>query len=145
GRQAPAGRAGGGLRRARELLGRSRRRPRVPALHPARGVPRLARSRRAALGRPCAHRGLAARAGAMSDDFEQKGPDWDKKDDAPQEDPFAWPTRAWEGGSTPEETPHEPYSYEALQRRLPAHRPRDPLARLFPGLPRGARVALDWS
>ncbi|HZS30607.1 MAG TPA: S26 family signal peptidase, partial [Gaiellaceae bacterium] len=25
-----------------------------------------------------------------------------------------------------------------------ARKPRDPLARLFPGLPRGARVALDW-
>ena len=40
-RAATAGRARSGLRRARELLRRARRRARVPALHAACGVPRL--------------------------------------------------------------------------------------------------------
>ena len=75
-----------GLGRARELLGGARRRPRISALHAARGVPRLGRARDPALRRPREDRRLAARAGAM----------------------------------------------------------KDPLGRLFPGLPRGVRVVLDW-
>ena len=50
------------LRRARELLERARRRHRVPALHPAGGVPRLGRAPGAALRRPRADRVLAAGA-----------------------------------------------------------------------------------
>ncbi len=33
---------------------------------------------------------------------------------------------------------------DAFDDRYPDQRPRDPLARLFPGLPRRARVTLDW-
>src|SRR5947208_13471573 len=36
------------------------------------------------------------------------------------------------------------FPYTTLFRSYPAHRSRDPLARLFPGLPRSVRVTLDW-
>ena len=59
------GRADARLGRAGELLGRARRRPRVPALHPPARVPRLARAGRAALRRPRPGRdGGASRAGS---------------------------------------------------------------------------------
>ena len=43
---------------------RARGRARVPALHPARQLPRLGGARRAALGRPCPGSGVAADASA---------------------------------------------------------------------------------
>ena len=51
-----------GVERARELLRGARARSRVPALHATRGVPRLDRARRAALGGPSKGRRVAARA-----------------------------------------------------------------------------------
>ena len=60
--QAPSRRAGRGLGRARELLGRARRRARVPALHAPGRVPRLAGARRAPLRRPRPGRRVAPRA-----------------------------------------------------------------------------------
>ena len=61
-RTPPARRSCGGLRRARELLRRARRWPRVPALHPPGRLPRLGGAGRAPLGRPRQDRPLAARA-----------------------------------------------------------------------------------
>jgi signal peptidase I len=40
--------------------------------------------------------------------------------------------------------PDDPFSEEARAARYSGHRSRDPLARLFPGLPRSVRVTLDW-
>ena len=54
-----------GLRR--ELLGRARRRSRVPSLHAPGGFPRLARARRAALGRPRTNRRMAEGAEPAED------------------------------------------------------------------------------
>lgn len=89
----------------------------------------------------------------------------------PAEDPLDWPTsRDWGRSSEPDPPrdpyPGDPYSHElypprqpysgedyqggsypprgVLESSGPAHRSRDPLARLFPGLPHGMRVALDW-
>jgi signal peptidase I len=88
--------------------------------------------------------------------------------------PFDWPEPQWARRPQPEEPPHEPYSSDSYPRepyshqpysgeqysrephsrdpypddpyesRIPSRRSRDPLARLFPGLPRSVRVALDW-
>jgi signal peptidase I len=99
----------------------------------------------------------------MSDDFfERSRRDIDDEAEGEREEadfgwdsPGGWPTREptwqqggygdtareWERpdyGDTPTETPAD----EAA--RYPSHRSRDPLARLFPGLPRGVRVTLDW-
>jgi signal peptidase I len=84
---------------------------------------------------------------------------WLEDDPKPGEDaPNDWPTPgpAWE----PPEYSHHPsqeweppdyaayrgYGSESEERRTELDRPRsrDPLARLFPGLPHGARVTLDW-
>ena len=59
-RRAPASRsAHRGLGRGGELLGGAERRPRVPALHAPRRLPRVAGSRDPPLGRPRPHRLLA--------------------------------------------------------------------------------------
>jgi signal peptidase I len=42
------------------------------------------------------------------------------------------------------DTPREPVSDAAAAGRIPPRHSRDPLARLFPGLPHGVRVTLDW-
>jgi signal peptidase I len=68
----------------------------------------------------------------------------DDEREPPEERPFEWPASHWTWQPEPEEAPREPYSREAFESRLPPHRSRDPLARLFPGLPRGIRVTLDW-
>jgi signal peptidase I len=40
---------------------------------------------------------------------------------------------------------HDPYAEDdVFQSRIPPRRSRDPLARLFPGLPHSVRVTLDW-
>jgi signal peptidase I len=87
-------------------------------------------------------------------------------DDEPEpgeESASGWPTAGstWqrsEYGGTPsewqrsDESEHGSYGYrqpeelseEAGADRYAAHRSRDPLARLFPGLPRSVRVTLDW-
>jgi signal peptidase I len=77
------------------------------------------------------------------------------------DEPFVWPTppsgsRSGESqppADEPYEWPRppadEPYEWRRPQQYVltpaqPSRRSRDPLARLFPGLPHGARVALDW-
>jgi len=108
----------------------------------------------------------------MSDEFEQKGPDFEEEDEAPSEPPLEWPSsREWGRPPGPEEPSHDPYSREpysrepnsprdpysgdpysadsyppqgVLQSHVTQRRSRDPLARLFPGLPHGVRVGLDW-
>ncbi|HKU56530.1 MAG TPA: signal peptidase I [Gaiellaceae bacterium] len=74
-------------------------------------------------------------------------------DDEPEQGrhaPSDWPTTSpWQH---PDHSDYGAYGYgrpEAPPRdeeaeRYAARRTRDPLARLFPGLPRGVRVALDW-
>jgi signal peptidase I len=63
------------------------------------------------------------------------------------EDPWGWTTSGTDWSSRePEEEPNarhtrEPEPWAPAE---PDHRSRDPLARLFPGLPRGVRVGLDW-
>ncbi|HJQ74008.1 MAG TPA: hypothetical protein VJ814_03915 [Gaiellaceae bacterium] len=51
--------------------------------------------------------------------------------------------REWERAYY-EDTPREVLTDEAREERFPARRTRDPLARMFPGLPRSVRVTLDW-
>jgi signal peptidase I len=88
--------------------------------------------------------------------------------------PFEWPTPEWSRQPQSEEPSHEPYSSDAYSREpyshqpygshsqeplsedpyardddlyqshIPPRRSRDPLARLFPGLPHSVRVTLDW-
>src|SRR6266576_1031921 len=99
----------------------------------------------------------------MSDDFadrnrrevDDEGEGERDERDFGWDSPSGWPTRepTWpqtDYGDTAREwerpdyrdTPGELPSDEAA--RYPAHRSRDPLARLFPGLPRSVRVTLDW-
>jgi signal peptidase I len=66
----------------------------------------------------------------------------------PEQSPFSeWPVY---GSTFPPRPPEdgtrlgEPLSPEAIERIERRRRPRDPLARFFPGLPRGVRVTLDW-
>jgi signal peptidase I len=42
------------------------------------------------------------------------------------------------------QVPQDPFLDSTHAPRYSEHRSRDPLARLFPGLPRGVRVTLDW-
>ncbi|MFL5941664.1 MAG: signal peptidase I, partial [Gaiellaceae bacterium] len=110
----------------------------------------------------------------MSDDFEHKGEDVDEEQDAPEERPFEWPEPQWARQPQADAPPepyarepysgnryssdpytHQPYTHEPyaddpyaqddlFRSRIPPRRSRDPLARLFPGLPHGVRVTLDW-
>lgn len=75
----------------------------------------------------------------MSDNwFTDEPEDGEKK--APEEPAFPeWP--AYYGA--PADPQQENLSPEALEDQA-SHRTRDPLAKLFPGLPRGVRVTLDW-
>ena len=85
-----------GSGRDRELLRGARRRARVSALHAAGRVPGLVGSGRAPVGRPRAGRGLAAGAGAMSDDWNGYRSDLDGEDeddaaeDKGSEEPGGW-------------------------------------------------------
>ena len=87
---------------------------------------------------------------------------WPDGDPEPDEDaPSEWPTSGstWQqpdyGSSSREWVPgdysaYQDYGYTrregdaAEAERYSAQHSRDPLARLFPGLPRGVRVTLDW-
>jgi signal peptidase I len=95
----------------------------------------------------------------MSDDFFDRNRSELDDEDEPKErevgwdSPSGWPTsepRWSEPGyaewQRPEyrEAPREVLTDEAQAARFPARRSRDPLARLFPGLPRSVRVTLDW-
>ena len=60
-----------------------------------------------------------------------------------------WPTSAppWRTsayGDSRREWERDPFAEDAAADRYDRRHSRDPLARLFPGLPRGVRVALDW-
>jgi signal peptidase I len=48
------------------------------------------------------------------------------------------------GGNRETQVPRDPFLDDAHGARYHEHRSRDPLARLFPGLPRSVRVTLDW-
>jgi signal peptidase I len=93
----------------------------------------------------------------MSDDFERRWGAFDEDKDAREEEdaheaePFEWPDWARRPAEDEDEEAREPYSWEhepatqvVYDSSAPAHRSRDPLARLFPGLPRSVRVTLDW-
>jgi signal peptidase I len=71
----------------------------------------------------------------------------DEEEDGSPEEPFEWPTPYSAGYSAgppyAEERPR-PYWDQDRPPSVPQHRSRDPLARLFPGLPRNVRVTLDW-
>jgi signal peptidase I len=74
-------------------------------------------------------------------------PDSPEEKDVP-EDPWGeWPVYqppAWPEGRDPADG-GVPFDEPAEEETRPRGRPsRDPLARLFPGLPRGVRVTLDW-
>jgi signal peptidase I len=107
-------------------------------------------------------------------DDDEESPGWhDEEPQAEGESPSGWPADDAEPGEDnpsdwpapgapwqqPEYSHHasqewEPpdygayrgYGYESDEQRAEAGRPhsRDPLARLFPGLPHGVRVTLDW-
>jgi signal peptidase I len=76
------------------------------------------------------------------------------EDDEPEpsaEGPSDWPTSP--GWQQPDYGAYDDHGHRQSEELLPAHndvdrydarRTRDPLARLFPGLPRGVRVTLDW-
>jgi signal peptidase I len=66
-----------------------------------------------------------------SSPWEQSSPS-----DRPSQEPFSW--------HEPEPYSSEPYPRGVLESGGPPHRTRDPLARLFPGLPHSVRVGLDW-
>ncbi len=62
---------------------------------------------------------------------------------------LAWLLVPGRGGSEPAASGHAytPFSFDPFVASTPrqvARHPRDPLARLLPGLPRGVRVLLDW-
>jgi len=91
------------------------------------------------------------------DEIRDKRPGWGE--DEPGEEPPAWPGDAEQhvAGEQPEgdewplrgEHEHrEPLPWFEPRPQLPPatppHRARGPLARLFPGLPQGVRVTLDW-
>jgi signal peptidase I len=89
----------------------------------------------------------------VSDDFDQKWRNLDDEKEAREDDPFEWPDWARrpeeDAGTATDPYSHDPYAREpatevVYDSRAPEPRTRDPLARLFPGLPRGVRVALDW-
>ena len=78
----------------------------------------------------------------------------DDEPESGEESPSGWPTPGptWQGAE-PDETPewqrpgyrdYGKYESSASEERYAPRRSRDPLARLFPGLPRGVRVTLDW-
>jgi signal peptidase I len=89
---------------------------------------------------------------------------WPDDDPEPGKEPASvWPARGstwqrpdygdtqgeWQRSDDPEYGDYgygqrEELSEEARAERYDAHRSRDPLARLFPSLPRGVRVTLDW-
>jgi signal peptidase I len=81
----------------------------------------------------------------MSDDFEHKGREVEEKGDTPEEPRLDGSSSDWSRRAEPEpeEESRRLYTWEPPESRLP-HRSRDPLARLFPGLPRSVRVTLDW-
>jgi signal peptidase I len=110
----------------------------------------------------------------VSDEFEDKPKMDEEPDAPEEQRPFEWPTPEWSRQSQSEEPSHDPYSGDPYSREpyshepygsyarepypddpyardddpfqshIPSRKSRDPLARLFPGLPHSARVTLDW-
>ena len=88
----------------------------------------------------------------MSDGFDDKWRESDDEKESREDDPFEWPdwARRPEDEEEEDDVAGDPYSREpatevVYDSRAPEHRTRDPLARLFPGLPRSVRVTLDWT
>jgi signal peptidase I len=107
----------------------------------------------------------------VSDEFEHDEDEVDEEPKAPEEQrPFEWPEPEWSRESQADGQPRQPYtrnpyasdpyssepsSHQPYSRdpypqdpfdthTSSSRRSRDPLARLFPGLPRSVRVTLDW-
>jgi signal peptidase I len=70
-------------------------------------------------------------------------PEEPSEEPAVPRDPVEWPIPYSARSPYTEERPTR-YWAEEPPAPVPQHRPRDPLARLFPGLPRSLRVTLDW-
>jgi signal peptidase I len=79
----------------------------------------------------------------------------EEPESAADEEPGDWPTPppSWQRPGYGETSSHEEYGHarrgdvfsdEARPDRYDSRRSRDPLARIFPGLPRSVRVTLDW-
>jgi signal peptidase I len=95
----------------------------------------------------------------LGDEDEEKDDAGGGRDDPVRDDPGGWPPEPGTGSSgwpTPEPTWQRPdygdYGYTRREELFADDEPepydsphsRDPLARLFPGLPRSVRVTLDW-
>jgi len=93
--------------------------------------------------------------------FEWPEPEWARqpRPEEPRQDPYAqdpYPNEPYSGDPYSHQQPYssDQYSRDPYQRdpsrediyqsHIPPRRSRDPLARIFPGLPRSARVTLDW-
>jgi signal peptidase I len=89
-----------------------------------------------------------------ADEPTSPDPGPDPEGAGPEEPDSGWPTQAsnWESGYRddpvyPAYGGHRPYRdapSEVEEERYGSRRSRDPLARLFPGLPHSVRVTLDW-
>jgi signal peptidase I len=88
-------------------------------------------------------------AGHRRSGWDNDEPEPERGDDRPGEPVSGWPTP----GSAWQRPGHGDYGYtsqenlfpdHAAEERYAARHSRDPLARLFPGLPRSVRVTLDW-
>ncbi len=99
--------------------------------------------------------------GGWADEEPHAKTHWENDEpDSPAESEGGWPTpastwqqpetsRPWEQSDEPgygdfRYTPREELFADDADDRYAAQHSRDPLARLFPGLPRGVRVTLDW-
>ena len=80
----------------------------------------------------------------MSGDFERREPDVDPPEGEGEAWPEAWPKPESATRLEAEEADRPPLVERAPPTPTAARPGRDPLARLFPGLPRGVRVVLDW-
>jgi signal peptidase I len=110
----------------------------------------------------------------VSDEFEDKPEVDEEANAPGEQRPFEWPTPEWSRQPQSEEPSQKPYSNDPysgdpyshqpygsysqephsddpyardddlFQSQIPPRRSRDPLARLFPGLPHSVRVTLDW-
>ncbi len=92
---------------------------------------------------PSAEQPSPEQPSAEQPDREQ--PSLDQPGSAPPDADRPRPDPIWEYthyGQTP--PPPESLSDDARAAGFPSSRTRDPLARLFPGLPRSVRVTLDW-
>jgi signal peptidase I len=80
-----------------------------------------------------------------SEEEEQPPLEEQEEEDGTLERPFEWPTPSpYTTRSRYAEESPTPYWDRERAPSVPEPRSRDPLARLFPGLPRSVRVTLDW-